>query len=187
MWLINQNLAKTQIFLNGLENSLFFSQFSPLNAGNRLLRLCNFKIFWGNMPPYTPRKCRLLIQSVTLFKSAGYFNFNWNPCFTYDCNSKGALHLFFFRKVFLLSVSTHTIIKHNSFEYLYLLEFEWEGEGGGHLFKAGRLWTFSAFRVGAYSNKYSMPVMLLCNIYGVVITLQALPMPNPSSKSYSLV
>ena len=38
-----------------------------------------------------------------------------------------------------------------------------------------------------YSNKYGMPLMLLCNVYGVVITLQALPMPNPSSKSYSLV
>ena len=62
-----------------MENSLLYSQFSPLNAG-RLLGLCNFKIFWGSMPPDTHRKCRLLIQSVTLFKSAGYFNFYWNPC-----------------------------------------------------------------------------------------------------------
>ena len=33
-----------------MENSLFYSQFSPLNAGNRLLGLCNFNIFWGSMP-----------------------------------------------------------------------------------------------------------------------------------------
>ena len=37
------------------------------------------------------------------------------------------------------------------------LEFEWEWEGGGvgwggHLFEAGRLLTFSAFRMGAYSR-----------------------------------
>ena len=64
-----------------MENSLFYSQVSPLNA-ERLLGLCNFKIFWESMPPETPRKCRqcrLLIQSVTLFKSAAYFNFYWNP------------------------------------------------------------------------------------------------------------
>ena len=39
-----------------MENLLFYTQFSPLNAGNRLLRLCNFKILWGNMPPDTPWK-----------------------------------------------------------------------------------------------------------------------------------
>ena len=39
-----------------------------------------------------------------------------------------------------------------------LLESFWEGVGwggvgwGGHLFKAGRLLTFSAFRMGAYSR-----------------------------------
>ena len=32
-----------------MENSLFYSQFRPLNTGNRLLRLYNFKIFWGSM------------------------------------------------------------------------------------------------------------------------------------------
>ena len=32
-----------------MENSLFYSQVSPLNAG-RLLGLCNFKIFWESMP-----------------------------------------------------------------------------------------------------------------------------------------
>ena len=64
-----------------MENSLFYTQFSVLNAGNRLLGFCNFKIFWGSMPPDTPWKRGLLIQSVTLFKSAGYFNFYWNSCF----------------------------------------------------------------------------------------------------------
>ena len=38
-----------------MENSLFYTQFSPLNTGNRLLRLCNFKIFWGSMTQ-TPLK-----------------------------------------------------------------------------------------------------------------------------------
>ena len=62
-----------------MENSLFYTQFSPLNAGNRLLGLCNFKIFWGSMLPDTPWKRGLLIQAVSLFKFAGYFNFYWNP------------------------------------------------------------------------------------------------------------
>ena len=47
-----------------MENSLFYSQLSPLNAWKRLLGLCNFKILWGSMRPDTPKKCRLLIQSV---------------------------------------------------------------------------------------------------------------------------
>ena len=35
--------------------------------------------------------------------------------------------------------------------YYLLLEFFWEGVGwGGRLFEAGRLLTFSAFRMGAY-------------------------------------
>ena len=29
---------------------------------------------------------------------------------------------------------------------------------GGHLFEAGRLLTFSTFRMGAYSNKYWYPL-----------------------------
>ena len=75
VWLINQNLTKTQIFLNG-KLALLYS-----DAGNRLLGLCNnFKIFWGSMPPDTPwKRGLLLIQSVNLFKSAGYFNSYWNP------------------------------------------------------------------------------------------------------------
>ena len=31
---------------------------------------------------------------------------------------------------------------------------------GGRLFEAGRLLTFSAFRMGAYSNKYGIPCQL---------------------------
>ena len=37
-----------------MENSLFYTHFSPLNAENLLLGLCNFNIFWGRMPPDTP-------------------------------------------------------------------------------------------------------------------------------------
>ena len=41
--------------------------------------------------------------------------------------------------------------------YICLLEFLWEGLGwGGRLFEAGRLLTFSAFSIGAYSNKYGI-------------------------------
>ena len=65
-----------------METFLFYTQFSPLNAGNHLLGLCNLKLFWGSMPPDTPWKRGLLIQSVTLFRSAGYFNFYWNPWHT---------------------------------------------------------------------------------------------------------
>ena len=42
--------------------------------------------------------------------------------------------------------------KAKSSENGYLLEFEWKGEGGGRLFEAGRLLTFSAFRMGGYSS-----------------------------------
>ena len=59
-----------------MEISLFYTQFSLLNAGNRLLGLCNFKIFWGSMPPDTPWKRGL---SVTLFKSAGLIQFLLKP------------------------------------------------------------------------------------------------------------
>ena len=33
-----------------------------------------------------------------------------------------------------------------------LFEFDWEEPGGGRLFEGGRLLTFSAFRMGAYSR-----------------------------------
>ena len=48
MWLMNQNLTKTQIFL--MENSFFCTQFSPLNAGNRLLGLAILKFSEGACP-----------------------------------------------------------------------------------------------------------------------------------------
>ena len=56
--------------------------------------------------------------------------------------------------------------------YYLLLEFLWEGVGwGGCLFEAGRLLTFSAFRMGAnsrlgaYLNKYSILVFQLITDY----------------------
>ena len=46
------------------------------------------------------------------------------------------------------------------------IEFEWGREGGGvgwgrSSFEAGRLLTFSAFRLGAHSNKYGINRALL--------------------------
>ena len=38
--------------------------------------------------------------------------------------------------------------------YLSLIGKRWGGGGGGRLFETGCLLTFSAFRLGAYSNKY---------------------------------
>ena len=73
VWLINQNLTKTQIFLNG--------KLAFILRRRKSLGLCsNFKIFWGSMPPDTRWKRGLLIQSVNLFKSAGYFNSYCNHC-----------------------------------------------------------------------------------------------------------
>ena len=86
----NQNLTKTQLFLNG-KLALLYSVLSPLNAANRILGLCKFKIFWESMPPW---KRGLLIQSVTLFKSAGYFNFYWNPCKLIDFLVQTAQYFF---------------------------------------------------------------------------------------------
>ena len=46
--------------------------------------------------------------------------------------------------------------------YRLLLEFLWEGVGwGGCSFEAGRLLTFSAFMLGAHSNKYGINRALL--------------------------
>ena len=71
MWLINQNLNWKLYFLAW--KTLFWStQFSPQNAGNCILGLWNFKIFWESMPQDSPRGMGLtrplLIQSGTLFK-----------------------------------------------------------------------------------------------------------------------
>ena len=66
-----------------MKNTLFCPQFSPQNAENRILGLSIFKIFWGSTSAHPPRpsgtNMPYLIQSVTLFKHAGYFNFYWNP------------------------------------------------------------------------------------------------------------
>ena len=63
-----------------------------------------------------------------------------------------------------------------------LFEFEWEGEGwggGGRLFKAGRLLTFSAFRIGAYSrlgtysNKYDNSKCEDCECYSLIFIFKS--------------
>ena len=85
MWVINRKFHESFTFLD--ENALFCFKFSPQNTENRILGLWKFKIFWGSPPPETPppppkkgTNGPLLIQSVTLFKPAGYFNYYWNPC-----------------------------------------------------------------------------------------------------------
>ena len=50
-----------------MENLLFYTQFSPLNVGNRSLELCSFQIFWGSMPPDTPWKWRWTVDMVGYF------------------------------------------------------------------------------------------------------------------------
>ena len=39
-----------------MEHSLFYTQFSPLNAGNRLLALCHFENSLGEHAPRHPLK-----------------------------------------------------------------------------------------------------------------------------------
>ena len=74
-----------------MEISLFYTQFSLLNAGNRLLGLCNFKIFWGSMPPDTPWKRGL---SVTLFKSAGLIQFLLKPMAIFEDKARWFFSVF---------------------------------------------------------------------------------------------
>ena len=67
---------------------------------------------------------------------------------TQRCNKKQSFYKILWRKLLLREVS-----------YYYLFNFFKVGGGKGlgwvwHLFKAGRLLTFSALRMGAYSNKY---------------------------------
>ena len=67
-----------------MEDLLFYTQFIPLNAGNLNLILRKHDPrhplnMWTTGP--------LLIQSVTQFKPAGYFNFHWNPCCLWECPS----------------------------------------------------------------------------------------------------
>ena len=54
-----------------------------------------------------------------------------------------------------------------------LFEFEWEGRWGGvgrgHLFEAGRLLSFSAFRMGAYSRWALIPGRALIRTNTVII------------------
>ena len=46
VWLINQNLNESYLFLNVLNSN----QFSPWNVANCILGLFNLKIFWVSMP-----------------------------------------------------------------------------------------------------------------------------------------
>ena len=56
--------------------------------------------------------------------------------------------------------------------YYILLEFLWEGVGwGGRLFEAGRLLTFSAFRIGAYSRWAVIPGWALIRINTVFLDI----------------
>ena len=76
-----------------MKNTVFCPQFSPKNAENCILGLSIFKIFWGSTsppppPPSSGTNMSLLIQSVTLFKPAGYFNFYGNPCKHFNAFSK---------------------------------------------------------------------------------------------------
>ena len=68
-----------------MKNTLFCPQFYTQNAGNRILGFWNFKRdILAKHAHRLPKKKRanrpLLIQSDTLFKPAGFFNFYWNPC-----------------------------------------------------------------------------------------------------------
>ena len=48
---------------------LFYTQFSPLNAGIAYLGFFNFKIFWGSMLSDTPWKCGLMAPVDTVGNS----------------------------------------------------------------------------------------------------------------------
>ena len=101
-----------------MENSLFYTQFSPLNA-NRSSGLCNFKIFWGSMPPDTLWKRGLLIQSVTLFKSCWLLQFLLKPPLCYSFFSLRSLKKL--QIVFLVNKSAMNII--SSAFYLFIYQY----------------------------------------------------------------
>ena len=67
--------SRSNVRLTWLKSTLFCTQFSPLNTGNRILWLWNFKIFWGSMPPDFPRGTRLTApcwySRVLWFKPVG--------------------------------------------------------------------------------------------------------------------
>ena len=52
-WLCGYETWMKAIFPR-MKNTLFCSQFSPRNTGNRILGLWNSEIFWGSMPPDPP-------------------------------------------------------------------------------------------------------------------------------------
>ena len=79
-----------------LKSTLLCSQFSPRNTGNRFLGL------WNSSPRPPLKKGTndpLLIQSVTLFKRAGYLSYYWNPwlntCDSFFCTVHKIPHQWF--------------------------------------------------------------------------------------------
>ena len=82
-WLCGYETWMKAVF-SWMKNTLFCLHVSPRNTGNRILGVWNSKIFWGGACFQTPPRRRGLtapcwLQSVTLFKPAGYFNYHWNP------------------------------------------------------------------------------------------------------------
>ena len=73
-----------------MENLLFYTQFSPLNAGNRLLGLCTFQIFWLENKPYMHDS--KIIFGVWLFDTAweisSQFLREWDKLWNHETHDK---------------------------------------------------------------------------------------------------
>ena len=92
-WLWGYETWMRAIF-SWMKNTLFCSQFSPWNTGNGILGLWNSKMLGGEHAPRVPTSTPtpqkkgtngpLLIQSVTLFRTAGYFIYYCKPCIVQD-------------------------------------------------------------------------------------------------------
>ena len=72
MWLTNRNLNEHYIFLKVFS----CTQSGPQNAGNHILQLSNFKIFWGSMLPDPHRKGELT-QGLLVDKVNCYIQTCW--------------------------------------------------------------------------------------------------------------
>ena len=126
-----------------MKNMLFCPQFTPQKAENRILGLWNFKMFWEARPqtPPAPRKKGtnglLLIQSVTLFKPAGYFNFCGKHLLVYNNN--------FFYDVLWLGLNIKEF-----------LQFSLVIEAFIFLFNIIKLYTFFQPIVSAINNTISL-------------------------------
>ena len=82
MWLIIGTWLKATF--SWMKNVLFCTQFSPQNAGNHIKGFDAFLMEHALNPPRGQINAPLLIQSGTLFKPAGYFNYYWNPCILFQ-------------------------------------------------------------------------------------------------------